>query len=103
MKLSDMHITTCLIHALPAPDRRCYDRKEAASYVGVSVGTFDKLVREGEMPASIEFFGRRVWDRQALDVAVDAKMALSSFAAPAGADRIPTAISPLDAWRLCNG
>jgi len=41
-----------LIHALSHDARRCYDRKEAASYVGVSPTTFDKLVRKGAMPCA---------------------------------------------------
>lgn len=98
-----MQIVASLIHALPASERRCFDRKEAASYVGVSVGTFDKLVRTGEIPSSIELFGRKVWDRRALDGAVDAKMTLSRFAAPSRTIDAPPALSPLDAWRNSNG
>lgn len=41
-----MHVAEAgLIHALTPDARRCYDRKEAASYVGVSPNSFDKLVR----------------------------------------------------------
>lgn len=98
-----MQIVTSLIHALPVSDRRCFDRREAASYVGVSVGTFDKLVRTGEMPSSIELFGREVWDRRALDGAVDAKMTLSRFASLSRIVDTPPALSPLDAWRISNG
>lgn len=98
-----MQIVASLIHALPVSERRCFDRKEAASYVGVSVGTFDKLVRIGEMPSSIELFGRKVWDRQALDGAVDAKMTSSRFASPSRINDVSPALSPLDAWRISNG
>lgn len=98
-----MQIVTSLIHALPSSERRCFDRKEAASYVGVSVGTFDKLVRAGDMPSSIELFGRKVWDRRALDGAVDAKMTSSRFASPSRIIDAPPALSPLDAWRISNG
>jgi hypothetical protein len=45
-----MFINTNLIHFLPPDARRCFDRKEAASYVCVSPTTFDKLVRQGTMP-----------------------------------------------------
>ena len=64
-------LTAYLIHALPPNVRRCYDRKEAASYVGVSPTTFDKLVRRGVMPRPVEFLGRKVWDRNALDRVLD--------------------------------
>lgn len=92
-----------LIHALPTSERRCFDRKEAASYVGVSAGTFDKLVRTGEMPECIRLFGRKVWDRNALDGAVNAKMVASKFASSSSRCEAPTVLSALDAWRLNNG
>lgn len=98
-----MQIVTSLIHALPVSERRCFDRREAASYVGVSIGTFDKLVRNGEMPSSIELFGRKVWDRRALDGAIDTKTIGSSFASTSRVSDAPQALSPLDAWRLNNG
>jgi excisionase family DNA binding protein len=66
-----MYLQVELIHALQPSERRCYNRKEAASYVGVSVGTFDKLVQQGVMPSPIELFGRKVWDRTALDAVLD--------------------------------
>jgi len=61
-----------LIHALPLSARRGYNRAEAASYVGVSVTTFDKLVSAGTMPQPNMFLGRKVWDLRALDRALDA-------------------------------
>jgi len=64
-------IIASLIHALPPTARRCFDRKEAASYFGISTGTFDKLVRSGELPKPIEFLGRKVWDRVMLDRVLD--------------------------------
>jgi predicted DNA-binding transcriptional regulator AlpA len=42
---------------------------EAARYVGVSPGTFDKLIADGIMPKPKQIRARRVWDRQALDLA----------------------------------
>lgn len=66
------YIAASLIHALHVSDRRCLDRKEAASYVGVSPGTFDKLVRSGEIPPPIRLLGRKVWDRSELDRTIDA-------------------------------
>lgn len=62
-----------LIHALPFNERRCYDRKEAASYIGVSSTHLDKLVRRGEVPAPINLLGKKVWNRIALDRAIDAR------------------------------
>lgn len=64
-------IVAGLIHALPSTSRRGYDRKEAASYVGVSPTHFDKLVRAGAMPQPVRFLGRKIWDRAALDRVLD--------------------------------
>ena len=60
-----------LIHPLSPDLRRGYDRKEAASYVGVSPTHFDKLVRIGKMPKPVALLGRKVWDRRALDRVLD--------------------------------
>ena len=76
-----MHISVGLIHALPPTARRCLDRKEAASYVGVSPVTFDKLVRACTIPAPIEFLGRKVWDVRALDRTLDAMSRINSHQA----------------------
>ncbi len=51
---------------------RGLNRAEAARYVGVSPGTFDKLVQEGLMPAPKRVKARRIYDRQAIDVAFSA-------------------------------
>lgn len=48
---------------------RGLNRAQAAAYVGVSVGHFDKLVRDRLMPAAKELGGRLVWDRLELDQA----------------------------------
>lgn len=66
-----MYLNVELIHALEPSERRCFNRREAASYVGVSVGTFDKLMRQAVLPAPVELLGRKVWDRHALDIALD--------------------------------
>ena len=87
-----MYIQAGLIHALEPSDRRCYDRKEAASYVGVSPPTFDKLVDDGSMPQPIQFLGRKVWDKHALDRAIDLMSGLDSTS--------PT--DSLDVWRRQN-
>ncbi|WP_206079040.1 helix-turn-helix transcriptional regulator [Allomesorhizobium camelthorni] len=69
-----------LIHALPPSSRRGFDRKEAASYVGVSPTHFDKLIRQGIMPPPNEFLGRKVWDVRALDRVLDAKSGVNRLA-----------------------
>lgn len=66
-----MFVTASLIHALPVSDRRMLDRKEAASYVGVSVTYFDSLVSKNLMPAPVLFGRRKAWDRRDLDQAID--------------------------------
>lgn len=48
---------------------RGLSRIEAAQYIGVSPGTFDKLVDDGTMPKPKHIRARRVWDRFALDSA----------------------------------
>jgi predicted DNA-binding transcriptional regulator AlpA len=46
-------------------------REAAAQYVGVSVGKFDQMTKDGRMPKPIRIDGRKVWDRCALDRAFD--------------------------------
>lgn len=48
---------------------RLLTRKAAAAYVGVSPGTFDRLVRKGILPARLEALPR--WDIRALDATID--------------------------------
>jgi excisionase family DNA binding protein len=89
-----MHLTACLIHALPIHQRRVFSRDEAASYVGVSPGHFKKLVNDGVMPAPLATYGRaRRWDKSALDQALDSAR---------GADG-STALSAYDQWRNSRG
>lgn len=66
-----MLIDAALIHALPVSDRRVFNRREAASYVSLSVGKFDALVRIGLMPKPLPMPGVKRWDIQALDRAID--------------------------------
>ena len=47
-------------------------REQAASYVGISPTTFDRMVSEGLMPGPFPIYARRVWDRRKLDIAMDA-------------------------------
>lgn len=53
----------------PSLAPRGLDRVMAAQYVGVSVGTFDKMVNDGRMPIPKRIDSRKVWDRIALDSA----------------------------------
>jgi hypothetical protein len=48
--------------------------RQASAYVGVSPGTFRKMVRLGLVPAPLKLpgFNRNIWDRLALDVAMTA-------------------------------
>jgi predicted DNA-binding transcriptional regulator AlpA len=48
---------------------RGLNRVQASAYVGISPNTFDRLVAEGRMPRAKRIFGRKVWDRLALDEA----------------------------------
>ncbi|MEX2647689.1 MAG: hypothetical protein WD673_01590 [Alphaproteobacteria bacterium] len=50
---------------------RGLSREQANRYVGLSGGTFKRLVDEGVLPAALPFGRRRVWDRRALDQALD--------------------------------
>lgn len=54
---------------LPFDCPRGLSRAQAAAYVGVSPGTFDKLVEDGTMPKPKQIRARRVWDREELDLA----------------------------------
>lgn len=51
---------------------RGLSRKEAAEYVGVGVSLFDRMVKDGRMPKCKPMDGRKVWDRNQLDDALDA-------------------------------
>jgi predicted DNA-binding transcriptional regulator AlpA len=51
---------------------RGLDRLEAAAYVGVSPGVFDRMVADRRMPSAREIDARHVWDRLELDRAFDA-------------------------------
>lgn len=63
-------MTAPLSRVRPVP-RRGLSRDEAAMYVGVSTGTFDKMVSDGRMPAPRRIGERKVWDIRSLDVAFD--------------------------------
>ncbi|TJW02186.1 MAG: hypothetical protein E5W97_21600 [Mesorhizobium sp.] len=73
-----MHSITCgLIHALQPKDRRVFSRTEAASFVGASVGYFNKLVDLGLMPKPLPLPGVKRWDVRALEAALDGLSGIS--------------------------
>jgi predicted DNA-binding transcriptional regulator AlpA len=51
---------------------RGLQREVAAGYVGISSTKFDQMVLDGRMPHPKRIDGRKVWDREALDMAFDA-------------------------------
>ncbi len=51
---------------------RCLTLVEAAAYVALHVGQFERMVRAGVLPGPLPLGRRnRVWDRVALDAAID--------------------------------
>lgn len=64
-----------MTEALRARDQRVaprgLNREQASAYIGISVGTFDKLVEAGAMPRPRMLESRRVWDIYELDRAFD--------------------------------
>ena len=61
--------------------KRGLNRAEAAEYVGLSPNTFDAAVGEGIFPQSIHIGRRLIWDRRALDLALDVLSGLSDHLA----------------------
>lgn len=61
-----------LSRPLPFDCPRGLNRVEAARYIGVSPGTFDRLVEEGLMPTPKKVRARLIFDRHAIDVAFSA-------------------------------
>ena len=57
---------------------RAMSRVAAAAYVGVSATKFDQLVKDGRMPGPARLDGRVVWDRLALDRALDRLFAVKN-------------------------
>jgi len=62
---------------------RGLNRDQAAQYVGLSMTTFHRFVVEGLLPSPLHFGRRRVWDRRALDEALDRMSGLKADLAPA--------------------
>ena len=61
-------VTPVRVEVVP---RRGLSRMEAARYVGVSMPTFDGLVRDGQMPKPFRIGRRVIWDLRKLDAAFD--------------------------------
>ena len=57
-------------HKAPTP-KRGLTKVEAASYVGISPTTLDRLVAQGKLPKPLKAFSRRIWDINALDAAFE--------------------------------
>ena len=62
-------------HTLPP---RGMSRAQAAAYVGVAPGTFDRMVDDGLIPPPLALFSRdekpirrQLWDRKAIDLYLD--------------------------------
>jgi predicted DNA-binding transcriptional regulator AlpA len=51
--------------------RRGLDHDEAATFVGVTIRSFDQMVSDGRLPQSVELNGEQVWDLVQLDRAMD--------------------------------
>jgi predicted DNA-binding transcriptional regulator AlpA len=70
-------VTTAAGHNLPASlPPRGLSEPQAAAYVGVSPDTFRAEVKAGRLPQPVRLGRRVVWDRLALDRAMDALSAL---------------------------
>lgn len=50
---------------------RGLSRSEAAAYVGIGTTLFDQLVHKRLLPQGARLEGRLIWDRRALDAAMD--------------------------------
>lgn len=78
------------VHRIAVADRRGLSRTEAAELIGLSPTTFDRLIQAGKMPPPTHVFGRRVWNRVAIERAFDQLSGLQNVTA---VDTYPTAQS----------
>ncbi|MHA6731247.1 excisionase family DNA-binding protein [Devosia sp. A369] len=92
-----MNLIAGLIHALPLDQRRVFNLSEAASYMGVSSGHFDKLVAAGTLPSALPYGRIRRWDKTALDYYLDRTSALPSKLA------LQPATNAYDTWSAARG
>jgi predicted DNA-binding transcriptional regulator AlpA len=61
----------------PGVSPRLFSREEAAAYCGLSPNSFDAEVKAGTFPPpmALKRVERLLWDRKALDLALDSKIA----------------------------
>lgn len=50
---------------------RGLNKTQAANYIGVSAGLFERMIQQGLMPPARQLASRKVWDIQELDRAFD--------------------------------
>ncbi|WP_199914853.1 helix-turn-helix transcriptional regulator [Pseudovibrio sp. Alg231-02] len=50
---------------------RGLNKTQAANYIGVSAGLFERMIQQGLMPSARQIASRKVWDIQELDRAFD--------------------------------
>ncbi len=62
---------TARARILPMPEPIALRRIQAAAYVGLSAGHFDKAVESGLFPHPVDLAGVKVWTRRALEQALD--------------------------------
>jgi prophage regulatory protein len=55
----------------PSIAPRLLRRERAAVYLDISPVTFDRLVKDGTLPAPKKLYSFKVWDRDDLDALVD--------------------------------
>jgi predicted DNA-binding transcriptional regulator AlpA len=83
-------------HLPPGLPPRCLSREQAAAYLGIGEDLFDRQVQAGVLPRALPLGSRRVWDRAALDGALD----LSGLAKdPTAAAATPGKAAALEALR----
>ncbi|PWR24537.1 helix-turn-helix transcriptional regulator [Zavarzinia aquatilis] len=79
---------------------RMLSREQAAAYLGVSAGTFDREVAAGQWPQPLERGRRKTWDRFALDRMLDGRMGVASTASAREDDDLDRELSE---WKRSRG
>jgi len=73
----------------PSIAPRLLNKKQAAEYFSLSIGTFDKMVSEGVLPKPYRLGKRQVWDRKVIDHTIDEWSSQSSDAAQSHSTESP--------------